>query len=44
MDKMVMIWCILQYQQLEWEQEMYNQFKYKEPRENFHTFEADVSK
>ncbi|XP_067932311.1 actin nucleation-promoting factor WASL-like [Watersipora subatra] len=26
---------------LEWEQELYSLFKYKEPREQFHTFEAD---
>ncbi|XP_067685165.1 actin nucleation-promoting factor WASL-like isoform X1 [Haliotis asinina] len=30
-------------QQLLWEQELYNQFRYKCPREYFHTFEADQS-
>ena len=26
-----------------WEQELYNQFEYKNPRPYFHTFEGDVS-
>ena len=26
-----------------WEQELYNQFAYKTPREYFHTFEGEVS-
>ena len=35
--------CLLQNRQQLWEQELYHQFKYKTPREYFHTFEADVS-
>ena len=35
--------CVSQKGQQIWEQELYNQFRYKTPREYFHTFEAHVS-
>lgn len=31
-----------QSRQCVWEQEIYNQFRYKSPRDYFHTFEAEV--
>jgi len=37
------IFFVLQQRRVEWQQEVYSQFKYKEPRDQFHTFEADVS-
>ncbi|KAF6019209.1 WASL [Bugula neritina] len=32
----------LKQRRVEWQQEVYSQFKYKEPRDQFHTFEADT--
>lgn len=38
------VYITFQTKGLEWEQELYNQFKYIAQRPHFHTFAADVSK
>jgi len=39
----MLFWFLLQSKMMTWEQELYTQFKYKTPRDYFHTFEAHVS-